>query len=125
MRIGVFTALWGDLPFEQALDKAAAFGVTAVEIGVGGYPGEGHAPVADLLKSQTMRDEWLSKIQQRGLILSAISCHNNPLHPDKAIAQEADRVIKSAFDLASQLGIGVVNGFSGLPAGSASDTQPN
>lgn len=125
MRIGVFTALWGSLPLEQALDKAAAFGLTAVEIGVGGYPGEGHAPVADLLKSQTMRDEWLGKITERGLILSAVSCHNNPLHPDKTVAQEADRVLKNAFDLASQLGVNIVNGFSGLPAGSATDSQPN
>ena len=30
MRIGVFTALWGNLSFEEALDKAVAAGVSAV-----------------------------------------------------------------------------------------------
>ncbi len=48
MRIGVFTALWGNLSFEAALDKAAAAGVTAVEIGAGGYPGSPHCPVDDV-----------------------------------------------------------------------------
>ena len=33
MRIGVFTALFQNLPFEEALDKCVAAGVTAVEIG--------------------------------------------------------------------------------------------
>ena len=47
MQIGVFTALWGNLSFEEALDKAVSFGITAVEIGAGGYPGQPHCPVDD------------------------------------------------------------------------------
>ena len=39
MRIGVFTVLFQDLPFEEALDKSVSAGVRAVEIGSGGYPG--------------------------------------------------------------------------------------
>ena len=30
MKIGVFTALWGNLSFEEALDKAADAGLQAV-----------------------------------------------------------------------------------------------
>jgi sugar phosphate isomerase/epimerase len=44
MRIGVFTALFQQFALEEALDKAVAAGVTAVEIGVGGYPGSQHCP---------------------------------------------------------------------------------
>ena len=40
MRIGVFSVLFQQLPFEAALDKIAAAGATAVEIGAGGYPGD-------------------------------------------------------------------------------------
>src|SRR5688572_26282614 len=108
MRIGVFTALWGNLSFEQALDQAVEHGLSAVEIGVGGYPGQPHAPVDDLLKSQAKREEWLGQIEQRRLILSAVSCHNNPLHPDKKIAQEADSVLKRALELACLLKATVV-----------------
>ena len=36
MRLGVFTALFGDLTSEEEVDKAASAGVSAVEIGTGG-----------------------------------------------------------------------------------------
>ena len=49
MRIGVFTVLFQDLPLEAALDKALEAGVSAVEIGSGGYPGSNHCPVDELL----------------------------------------------------------------------------
>jgi len=125
MKIGVFTALWGNLSFEEALDKAASFGLEAVEIGAGGYPGSPHCPVDELLASAAKRDEWLEKIRDRGLILSALSIHNNPVAPDKAEAEEADRVIRNAIKLAALLGVPTINGFAGLPAGAPGDTMPN
>lgn len=125
MRIGVLTALYQDLSFEEALDKAAAAGVTAVEIGSGGYPGSQHCPVDDLLESQAKRDEYMEAITSRGLILSALSCHNNPIHPHPEVAKLADDTIRKSVTLAAQLGVPVVNGFSGLPAGSPGDSMPN
>ena len=125
MRIGVFTALFQNLPFEEALDKAVAAGVTAVEIGAGGYPGSHHCSVDELLESETRRDEYMEAITSRGLILSALSVHNNPVHPDEATAVEADNVIRKAAKLASLLNVPVVNGFSGLPAGAPGDSMPN
>jgi sugar phosphate isomerase/epimerase len=125
MRIGVLTALYQTLPFEAALDKAVAAGVTAVEIGSGGYPGSQHCPVDELLESQTKRDEYLEAITSRGLILSGLSCHNNPIHPDPEVATLADETIRKSVRLAALLGVPVVNGFSGLPAGSPKDTMPN
>lgn len=125
MQIGVFMALWGNLPFEQALDKAVSFGLTAVEIGAGGYPGDPHCPVEELLKSETKRQEWIGAIQSRGLTLSALSVHNNPIHPDKEIAQKADSVLRNAVKLAALLDVPTVNGFSGLPGGCAGDKMPN
>ncbi len=125
MRIGVFTALWGNLSFEQALDKAVEAGVSAVEIGAGGYPGSPHCPVDELLESQAKRDEWLGKITQRGLILSALSIHNNPLHPDPAVAKEADETYRKAIRLASLLKVPNINTFPGLPAGAPGDKTIN
>ena len=125
MRIGVFTALFQNYPFEEALDRAVAAGVTAVEIGAGGYPGSQHCPVDELLNSKSARQAYLEAITSRGLLLSALSVHNNPIHPDAATAQEADEVLSKAIRLAQLLEVPVVNGFSGLPAGSAQDTMPN
>jgi sugar phosphate isomerase/epimerase len=125
MRIGVFTALFQNLPFEEALDKAVAAGVTAVEIGAGGYPGSQHCPVDDLLASAAKRDEYREAITSRGLILSALSVHNNPIHPQAETAKEANTVIRKAVELANLLNVPVVNGFSGLPAGAPGDAMPN
>jgi sugar phosphate isomerase/epimerase len=125
MKIGVFTALWGNLTFDSALDKAVKFGLSAVEIGAGGYPGNPHCPVDELLKSKTKRDEWLGKIKERGLTLSALSIHNDPIHPNKEIANEADRVIRDAIKLAALLGVPTLNGFPGLPGGAKGDSTPN
>ncbi len=125
MKIGVFTALWANDDFEVALDKARAAGVSAVEIGVGGYPGSEHCPVAELLDSAERRDEWLDAIRVRGLMLSAISVHNNPIHPDQEIADRSRQEIRDAVRLAQLLDVPVVNGFSGLPSGAAGDRRPN
>jgi sugar phosphate isomerase/epimerase len=125
MRIGVFTALFQNLPFEEALDKAVAAGVSAVEIGTGGYPGSHHCPVDELLGSESRRQAYMEAITSRGLILSALSCHNNPVHPDQAVAREADEVLRRTVRLANLLEVPVINAFSGLPAGAPGDTRPN
>jgi len=125
MRVGVFTVLFQNLPFEDALDKAVAAGVSAVEIGSGGYPGSHHCPVDELLESETTRQQYLEAIQSRGLVLSALSCHYEPLHPDPSIAKESDEIFRKSVRLAQMLEVPAVNVLSGLPAGSAEDTQPN
>jgi sugar phosphate isomerase/epimerase len=125
MRIGVFLVLFQNLPFEQALDKAVAAGVTAVEIGSGGYPGSHHCPVDELLESAEKRKGYLKAIHSRGLILSALSCHYEPLHPDKSLARESDEIFRKSVRLAEMLEVPAVNVLSGLPAGSPSDQMPN
>lgn len=125
MRIGVFTALFQNLPFEEALDKAVAAGVTAVEIGAGGYPGSQHCPVDELLESESKRKAYMQAITSRGLILSALSIHNNPVHPHKQIARQADETFRKAVRLAQLLEVPVINTFSGLPAGAPGDSMPN
>lgn len=125
MRIGVFTALFQNLPFEQALDRAVAAGVSAVEIGTGGYPGSQHCPVDALLASPNKRRAYKQAIESRGLILSAFSVHNNPLHPKKDIALRADEEFRKTVRLAEMLDIPVVNTFSGCPGGSPRDVNVN
>ncbi len=125
MRIGVFTVLFQNLPFEEALDRAVAAGVTAIEIGSGGYPGSHHCPVDELLEDEVKRKQYLEAILSRGLVLSALSCHYEPLHPDQAIAKESDQVFRKSVRLAQMLEVPAVNVLSGLPAGSAADSLPN
>ncbi len=125
MRIGVFTVLFQNLSFEEALDRALAAGVTAVEIGSGGYPGSHHCPVDELLADAGKRKEYQQALASRGLILSALSCHYEPLHPDRRIAQESRDIFNKSVRLAQMLDVPVVNMLSGTPGGSPTDTMPN
>lgn len=125
MRIGVFIVLWQNLPFEAALDKAVAAGVSAVEIGAGGYPGDAHCKPDELLASKAKRTAFLRAIEERGLQLSALSVHNNPLHPKKKLAQKSDQELRNTIQLARELEVPVVNGFSGIPGGSPRDETIN
>lgn len=125
MRIGVFIVLWQNLPFEAALDKAVAAGVSAVEVGAGGYPGDAHCKPDELLASKAKRTAFLRAFEERGLQLSALSVHNNPLHPKKKLAQKSDEELRKTIQLARALNVPVVNGFSGIPGGSPRDETIN
>jgi sugar phosphate isomerase/epimerase len=125
MRIGVVTVLFQDLPMEKMLDRVASLGVSAVEICTGGYPGSHHCPVEELLESEARRQEYLESIHSRGLIISALSCHHEPLGPDPELARESDEVFRKSVRLAALLEVPVVNAFVGCPAGKAGDTSPN
>ena len=125
MRIGVFSVIFQDLPFEQALDRILSYGATAVEVGTGGYPGSHHCPLDDLLESDSKRKDYLKAVESRGMILSAFSCHSNPISPNPVEARSADDLIHKTILLAEKCGVPVINVMSGLPAGAAGDATPN
>ncbi|CAM4270779.1 sugar phosphate isomerase/epimerase [Paenibacillus macerans] len=125
MKLGVFLVLFGGLPLEQALDKAAAQGLKAVEIGTGGHPGNAHCNPDVLLENKAAREEFKKAVESRGLIISALSCHGNPLHPQKAIAKEFHDVFVKTVQLAELLEVPVVNTFSGCPGDHEDAKYPN
>jgi len=125
MRIGVFTVLFQDMPFEKMLDRVVEAGISAVEIGAGGYPGSHHCPVDELLSSEPKRTAYRDAVSSRGLVITALSCHYEPLSPDPALAKESDEIFRKAVTLAALLDVPVVNVMSGLPAGCARDSSPS
>ena len=125
MKLGVLTVLFQDKPLEAVLDHAAEMGLQAVELGAGGWPGSAHCDPAVLLKDNAARAALLKAVEKRGLMISALSCHGNPLHPDKAIAAGYDEAFRDTVQLASELGVGVVNLFSGCPGDSDGAKYPN
>ncbi len=125
MKIGLFIALFGDKSLEDALDTCVAEGIQAVEIGCGAYPGKAHLDIEKLLESKADRDALMKKIESRGLMLSALSCHGNPIHPVKSIAEDHHNAFVQGVKLASALGVPVVNGFSGCPGDGPNAVNPN
>ncbi|GAC44409.1 sugar phosphate isomerase/epimerase family protein [Paenibacillus popilliae] len=125
MKLGVFLVLYGQLSLEEALDTVAVKGVEAVEIGTGGYPGNKHCNPHELLADEAKRRAFKEAVESRGLIISALSCHGNPLHPQKDIAQANHDDFMATIDLAAELGVPVVNGFSGCPGDHEGAKYPN
>jgi sugar phosphate isomerase/epimerase len=125
MKLGVFTVLFADKPLEEMLDYVASKGLGAVEIGTGGYPGKAHANPDELLADENKLRSFRQAVESRGLIISALSCHGNPLHPQHAIANSHHDDFLKTVDLAQRLGVPVVNTFSGCPGDSEHAKYPN
>src|ERR1700687_3901829 len=118
MKLGVLTALYADRPVEAVLDIAKEAGLDCVEIGTGNYPGNAHIDVDGLLTSDSARRTYLDLFSSRGLEISALSCHGNPLHPQREVAVANHDVYRRTVDLAGKLGVPCVNLFSGCPGDS-------
>lgn len=125
MKLGVFTVLFAGRPFEEALDYIASKGLEAVEIGTGGYPGKAHCDPDALLDDPAKLKAFRQAVESRGLTISALSCHGNPLHPQKQIAREFHEAFVKTVDLAERLGVPVVNTFSGCPGDHEGALYPN
>ena len=125
MKLGVFTPLFNNLTFEEMIEKVSAAGLETVEIGTGGSPGNAHCDIDLLLEDANARQEYLNLLDEKGLKISAFSCHNNPISPDVEEAKEADELLRKTIRLASLMDVPVVNGFSGISGGNATDKMPN
>jgi sugar phosphate isomerase/epimerase len=125
MKLGVFTVLFADKSFEEMLDTVKAAGLRAVEIGTGGYPGNNHCDLDALLENEGLRKEYLQKIEERDLMISAFSCHGNPISPNAAFAKQSHETLLKTIQLASLMNVPVVNCFSGTEGDHEGAKYPN
>jgi len=125
MKLGVMGAGLGGMGFEKALDYCQQLGLDAIELPVGAYPGKPFFEPEEVLKSRPLQQQIKDAIAARGLIVSALAVHGNPVHPDTKIAKEHERAHDVAVRLAPKLGTDVVVNFSGCPGGSKNDKMPN
>jgi sugar phosphate isomerase/epimerase len=124
MRVGVFTPLLSKLPLEAVLKKLAAFHINTVELGTGNYVGDAHCKLS-MLESPAALSDFKKILADHGFGISALSCHGNPLHPDRARANQDREVSRKTILLAEKLGVPVMIDFSGCPGDSPHATAPN
>lgn len=125
MKVGVFSAILSNVSLEKALAHIKGLGCDCVEIGTGAYPGDAHCKPTELLADEGKLKEFCAAVKSAGLEISSLSCHGNPLHPDKHFANTHDEVFRNTVKLAAKVGVEVVTTFSGCPGDHAAAKYPN
>ena len=125
MKVGLVTVPLYDRNLDEMCAYVKSLGVEAVEIGTGGYPGQGHCDREALLADKSKIEAFKDTIDKHGLIISALSTHGNAVHPNKEVAAKFHTDFERTCELANELGIDTVITFSGCPGGCAEDKTPN
>ena len=125
MKLGVFNTVLLDKEVDEALDIAKGWGLEAIELGCGGFLPKNHVNPEELLKDDEKRKKLLKAVEKRDLIISALSCHGNIVHPRKEFADQHRKELRDTIQLASKIGVERICMFAGCPGASEKDTTPN
>ena len=116
MRIGLVTDSLGHLPFDELLETAADLGIQTIELGCGGWSSAPHVNLDLLLENEMERKNFVARIRDHGLEISALNCSGNQLAPGER-GTSNDRIVRNTFKLAQFMGIRRIVMMSGLPGG--------
>jgi sugar phosphate isomerase/epimerase len=125
MKLGVLLSALGDKTLDEALGYLESIGVEAFELGCGGYPGTAHADAGELIRDEAKLAQLKETIGKHDLMMSALSVHGNPVHPNKEVAAKFHSDFEAAVLLAEKLGMDRVITFSGCPGDSEDSKYPN
>jgi len=125
MKLGVLTVLLSDKPIEDVFKYLSDLNIHTVELGCGGYPGKAHLDPDILLNDKNKFNNFINLLKKYDMEISALSCHGNPIHPNKVIANNFHSDFTKAVLLAEKLNINTVITFSGCPGDSTNSKYPN
>lgn len=101
------------MEFDELCRAAAEAGIVSLELGVGGGLKTPGMEAETLLADARAARRLLATLDAHGLVISALNCVTNPLHPTEAIARENVRALFDTIELAARLGVGRVVTASG------------
>jgi sugar phosphate isomerase/epimerase len=125
MKLGVFDPVFGDADLDETLGRVVALGLNAIEFAAGGYPGNRRCQPDALLADPSALERFRAAVEGRGLEISALSCHGNPIHPDPSLAAADDHIFRQTVRLAEALEVDRINVFSGCPGDQTGGNTPN
>ncbi|MBQ9414638.1 MAG: sugar phosphate isomerase/epimerase [Clostridia bacterium] len=125
MKISVLTVPLQDRSAEEAFAWLHGLGVESVELGAGGYTNDSHLHPAVLLHSGQAVAALKELLAKYDLSISALSCHGNPVHPNRQRAAADHQTFVDTCKIAQTLGVDTVVTFSGCPGDSAGSKFPN
>ena len=123
MQIGLMTESLGSLSFEKMLKTSTDLGIEMLEFSTGNWGSAAHLDLDKMLKSKPMRTNFLAKLAEHNIKISALNCSGNQLAPGQA-GKRHDGVVRKTLKLATLLGVDRVVLMSGLPA-APGDMYPN
>jgi sugar phosphate isomerase/epimerase len=121
VKLGIITSALLRLDLEPALEYVAGLGAQAVELGCGGFHIPKFCDLDLLLADAGARRLWLDVFASRGIEISALALHGDPLSPDQAVAAEYDRQFRQSCELAALIGVTRLTLLAGLPEGAPGD----
>src|ERR1700722_16156652 len=116
MRIGMVTDSLSHLPLDELLHSTAELGIEMLEFPCGNWSSAPHLDLDVLLHSEAARGDFMARLRDHGLSLSALNCSGNPLHPGEAGRRHQEGTSKT-IRLARLLGVERVVMMSGCPGG--------
>lgn len=125
MKLGVLTVPLQAMSAEDAFAYLHSLGVQTVELGTGGYTNDNHLKPSVYLADDAKIEAYKKLLEKYDLEISALSCHGNPVHPNKEIAAAYHQVFVDTCKLAQKLGVETVVTFSGCPGDSETSQRPN
>lgn len=125
MKLSTFAVLYKDRPLSEVLDIFKAKGIHCAEIGSGGFIGKDHCDPHALIADKAAREKFMDLFRSRDMQISSLSCHGNPVHPQRELALNYRQDIQDSIDLAALLGVETVVTFSGCPGDSDGSLYPN
>ena len=125
MKLAVFSPALADRSLEDVLIFLTNHGVNSVEMGCGGFPGTAHLNAKELIKDPKKVEEVKQLFQKYHCEITALSCHGNPVHPNKEIAKGFQEDFEAACILANMLNVDKIITFSGCPGDSLTSQYPN
>jgi sugar phosphate isomerase/epimerase len=125
MKLGVLTGLLKDKSLEEALEYLSKLGVQTVELGTGGYTTDYHVKVDELLNDEKKLQQFKDLLKKYNMEISGLSCHGNPVHPQKDLAKMYNEAFEKTVLLAEKLGVTTINTFSGCPGDYEGAKYPN
>lgn len=125
MKLGVLTVPLQNESAEEAFRYLSSLGVQTVELGAGCYTNGNHLQREELIKDPKKAEALLALVKKYNLSISALSCHGNPVHPNKELAAHDNHVFEETVLAAELLGVDTVVTFSGCPGDCPASQYPN
>ena len=124
MKLAVVAGVFAPGRLDEVLDRVVGHGFEAVEFPTGNYGGTPCFDLNTVLTDKGAVRPLRAAVERRRLTISALSCQGNPLHPQEEIAGRHHAVMLQTFRLAAELGVEVVNVFSGCPGAGDGSRYP-